>query len=224
MSDTSFWIEVILGIAIGVVGVVEPILLIFARKIKILAAKRLGKYDCWIVYPSKLIEDVILPMCAGTISYTKGDMSYLWTINPDAMMQTQKEGMPTLILFVGDENAINTNEILNALDEKTAKELRPKFEALIKEMGYEARIPVSAFSPLRRPLTPTAHAQKAVVSGFDMLSRLGLEKKDFVTILLVIVLLLSIGAIVLGAMALNNTGVLTSPGFSHLIAQANPTS
>ena len=81
----------------AVVGmVIEPIILVFRRKIKVAAAKRQGKYECHIIFPSKQIEKKMLPMKNGRIEYTKGEMTYLWTI-PTAIIMSKTTNIQKLI-------------------------------------------------------------------------------------------------------------------------------
>ncbi len=74
------------------------------------------------------------------------------------------------------------------------------------------------------PPNLTAHAQKISASALEILAKAGFDKKSPVVLLLIIVLILSIIGIALGAMALQNTAALTSPQFTHFLAQQAPTS
>ena len=73
-----------------------------------------------------------------------------------------------------------------------------------------------------KPQSVTAHAMKTAASGLEWLSSVGIGKKDITKILLIIAIIGVIGAVALAAMAYQNTQILTSPGFVHLVSQATP--
>lgn len=211
----SFWMFVVFDIMIGIGMVIEPIILVFRRKIKVAAAKRQGKYECHVIYPSKQIETKMLPLKNGRIEYTKGDMTYLWTIPPTSVGYTAEDGMPTLYLLTSNPEATNLSEILYDLNEKERNKI---VEALSKQNLTVAE----AITIEPKPQSVTAHAMKTAASGLEWLSSVGIGKKDIKTFLLVIVIIIAIAAVALAAMAYQNTQILTSPGAQHLFAQAVP--
>jgi uncharacterized membrane protein YciS (DUF1049 family) len=206
---------VIFDIMIAVGMVIEPIILVFRRKIKVATAKRQGKYECHIIFPSKQIEKKMLPMKNGRIEYTKGEMTYLWTIPPTAVGYTAEDGMPTLYLLTSNPEATNLSEVLYGLNEKE----RNRIMEALKEKNLTVAEPIT-IEP--KPQSVTAHAMKIAASGLEWLSSVGIGKKDIKTFLLVIVIIIAIAAVALAAMAYQNTQILTSPGFQHLVAQATP--
>lgn len=177
----SFWMFVVIDIIAGVVGVIEPIILIFRRKIKVAAAKRRGLYECEFIPDSGIVDVKFLPLKNGKIEYD----NRVWTVPPKAQYQTKADAMPRLILPYRLDHALTVGEDAPQI---------------------------------------TSHAQKTVASALEFISTAQLNKKDIKTFLLVIVIVVSIIAVALAAMAYNNTSVLTSPGFTHLIAAANPAS
>lgn len=213
----SFWMFVIFDIMIAVGMVIEPIILIFRRKIKVAAAKRQGKYECHIIFPSKQIEKKMLSLKNGRIEYTKGDMSYLWTIPPTAVGYTAEDGMPTLYLPTSNPEATNLGEILYNLNE----EERDKIQNALKGISLTTS---KAITIEPKPQSVTAHAMKTAASGLECLTSVGIGKKDIKTLLIVIVLIVAVIALALSAMAYQNTQILTSPGFQHLVSQAAPPS
>ena len=213
----SFWMFVIFDIMIAVGMVIEPIILIFRRKIKVAAAKRQGKYECHIIFPSKQIDKKMLPMKNGRIEYTKGEMTYLWTIPPTAVGYTSEDGMPTLYLLTSNPEATNLSEVLYSLNEKE----RNKIIKALKDKNLTVAETIT-IEP--KPQSVTAHAMKTAASGLEWLTSVGIGKKDIKTLLIVIVLIVAVIALALSAMAYQNTQILTSPGFQHLVSQAAPPS
>ena len=211
----GFWMFVVFDIMIAVGMVIEPIILVFRRKIKVATAKRQGKYECHIIFPSKQIEKKMLPMKNGRIEYTKGEMTYLWTIPPTAVGYTAEDGMPTLYLLTSNPEATNLSEVLYSRNEKERNKIT---EALKKtDLTVAETITIEP-----KPQSVTAHAMKTAASGLEWLSSVGIGKKDITKILLIIAIIVAISAAALAAMAYQNTQILTSPGFVHLVSQATP--
>lgn len=184
---------------------------------KVALAKKQGKYECHIIYPSRIIETKILPMKNGRIEYTKGDTSYVWTVPPTAVGYTADDGMPTLYLLTSNAEATNLGELLYYLNE----EEKAKIQEALKQVNPTV---AKALTIEPKPQSVTAHNLKIAATGLEWLSSVGIGKKDIKTFLLILMLILIAIAIFLAAMAYQNTQILTSPGFQHLVAQAMPTS
>ncbi len=219
MSMSNLLFEILIGLGIAVVAVIEPIIVWFWRKIKIAAAKRKGMYECFIIYPEGGTEMRFLQPKNNAVEWKRGKNEYLGTIPASSAMYSIKEGMPQLILAVSNPSATNINEILNNLAEEEANKLK---RLIMDEEGNikSAATVVQALEIKKRPVDPTMHTLKQQVLAFERMTTD--NKRDVLMVMMVIVLLAVIASVALNAFILSSISNLSSTAAAHAVA-ATPT-